>query len=286
MDILEKHINFYDDWKPAYYRVQEKRFLHTVPFIKNYSAVSEELSLLSDQVGTATHDAFRVKTEKGSALELGSIGSLFLHYLKHVCHYKNVFGTGVFPGDKKIDEYFIENDVLCEKYSYKKFNLDFQSELFPCADNFFDFVLCMEVIEHLNHNPYFLLKEINRLTRPYGMLLLTTPNVNCLGNVKKILTGAIPMVCPEFNIRNDPSAIHTREYSIPTLNEFLEHAGFKPVCIKTVNSFSSDTDLKALKDIKTLITDNGYSIEYRGDNILILAQKLSLPKSGYPALYV
>lgn len=277
-DIFEKHINFYDDWKPAYYRAQENRFFHTVPFIKNYSAVSEEVDLHHDQDAVAG-----VKTEKGNALELGSVGSLFLYYLKHVCHYKNVFGTGRFPGDKKIDEYLIEYDVMCERYSYRKFDLDFQSEVFPCADNFFDFVLCMEVIEHLNHNPYFLLKEINRITRPYGMLLLTTPNVCCLRNIKKILTGSIPMVFPEFNIRNDPTAVHTREYSVPALNEFLEHAGFKPVSIRTVNSFSSDTDLE---DIKTLITDNGYSMDWRGDNILILAQKLSPPKPGYPALYV
>jgi SAM-dependent methyltransferase len=45
----------------------------------------------------------------------------------------------------------------------------------PFPDNQFDLVWCSEVIEHLN-NPAFTISEIERVLRPHGSLLLTTPN--------------------------------------------------------------------------------------------------------------
>ncbi|MEK7567327.1 MAG: class I SAM-dependent methyltransferase [Patescibacteria group bacterium] len=45
----------------------------------------------------------------------------------------------------------------------------------PFADKSFDLVWCTEVIEHL-HKPSFLLEEIERVLRPGGKVILTTPN--------------------------------------------------------------------------------------------------------------
>lgn len=45
----------------------------------------------------------------------------------------------------------------------------------PFADKSFDLVWCTEVIEHLNY-PKFLLEEIDRVLKPNGLAVLTTPN--------------------------------------------------------------------------------------------------------------
>lgn len=45
----------------------------------------------------------------------------------------------------------------------------------PFDDDSFDLVWCTEVIEHL-HNPRHLLDEIERVLRPDGLAVLTTPN--------------------------------------------------------------------------------------------------------------
>lgn len=45
----------------------------------------------------------------------------------------------------------------------------------PYPDGTFDLVWCTEVIEHL-YKPEFLLEEINRVLKPDGMAILTTPN--------------------------------------------------------------------------------------------------------------
>lgn len=45
----------------------------------------------------------------------------------------------------------------------------------PFDDESFDLVWCTEVLEHL-HNPKFLLDEIERILKPNGRAILTTPN--------------------------------------------------------------------------------------------------------------
>ncbi|MDF3066861.1 MAG: hypothetical protein K0R38_2462 [Polyangiaceae bacterium] len=45
----------------------------------------------------------------------------------------------------------------------------------PFEDGSFDLVWCSEVIEHLN-DPAFSLGELRRVTKPGGLLVLTTPN--------------------------------------------------------------------------------------------------------------
>ena len=47
----------------------------------------------------------------------------------------------------------------------------------PFLDNCFDSIVCSEVIEHLN-NPEKSLKEFERILRPKGELVITTPNIS------------------------------------------------------------------------------------------------------------
>lgn len=49
------------------------------------------------------------------------------------------------------------------------------SEGIPFADESFDNVFCIEVLEHVP-NPYFTLGEINRVLKPDGVLVVSVPN--------------------------------------------------------------------------------------------------------------
>lgn len=48
----------------------------------------------------------------------------------------------------------------------------------PFISNYFDTVICSEVIEHVT-NPKMVFSEIQRVLRPHGELILTTPNWIC-----------------------------------------------------------------------------------------------------------
>jgi SAM-dependent methyltransferase len=47
----------------------------------------------------------------------------------------------------------------------------------PYSNEEFDAVVCTEVIEHLE-NPWALLRELHRITRPRGVVILSTPNLD------------------------------------------------------------------------------------------------------------
>ncbi len=55
-------------------------------------------------------------------------------------------------------------------------HFDAERDAFPYADASFDTVLCCELIEHLFTDPMHMMSEINRVLKPGGHLLITTPN--------------------------------------------------------------------------------------------------------------
>lgn len=52
---------------------------------------------------------------------------------------------------------------------------DFNFDRFPWSDGFFDQIAAIEVVEHLE-NPYHFLREMARIIKKDGILLVTTPN--------------------------------------------------------------------------------------------------------------
>jgi SAM-dependent methyltransferase len=59
---------------------------------------------------------------------------------------------------------------------HRLWDVDIEIEVLPFESDFFDSVIFTEVLEHLWRNPSFTVWQINRVLRPGGSLLLTTPN--------------------------------------------------------------------------------------------------------------
>lgn len=68
---------------------------------------------------------------------------------------------------------------------------DINAENLPFPDNFFDCITFIAVIEHLV-DPFHILKEIKRVLKKEGTLIIGTVNVASLSNRIKILTGRRP----------------------------------------------------------------------------------------------
>lgn len=85
-------------------------------------------------------------------------------------------------------------------------------------DNFFDFVFLLEVVEHLSDN-YLeeTLKEINRVLKPNGKLIITTPN-------NEILESSM-MICPDCACKYHRWQ-HLRSWNRKSLSEFVEKYKF------------------------------------------------------------
>jgi SAM-dependent methyltransferase len=81
----------------------------------------------------------------------------------------------------------------------------FNAELdrWPYENNRFDGVLVCEVIEHLVRDPMWMLWEANRVLRPGGWILITTPNCASYRSLERaLLRQENPQVFSRYNSRN------------------------------------------------------------------------------------
>jgi 2-polyprenyl-3-methyl-5-hydroxy-6-metoxy-1,4-benzoquinol methylase len=75
--------------------------------------------------------------------------------------------------------------VACERLGAKFLVADLGAGI-PCAPESMDLVLSIEGIEHVE-NPYAFLRDVHRVLRPGGLLILTTPNIVSLRSRTRFL---------------------------------------------------------------------------------------------------
>ena len=164
-----------------------------------------------------------------------------------------------------------ENENI--KLDYQHFNVE--EDQFPYENNKFDVVIFAEIIEHLLNDPCSVLREIKRVIKPDGYLILTTPNVARLENVARIISGT--------NIYDPysgygPYGRHNREYNCHELAALLKHEGFEVEVLFTAdvhtNSSSDYVDLDNIKDLINFRNEDlGQYIFIRAKNTGTVATK-------------
>jgi ubiquinone/menaquinone biosynthesis C-methylase UbiE len=148
------------------------------------------------------------------------------------------------------------------------YRLDLETELIPVENETFDMVICSEVIEHMEVDPQFMLAEINRVTKPEGSLILTTPNVTSSRGIWKILRGYEPYFYMQY--RHGATLYrHNYEYSLPTLRRVLSDSGF------IGKMWTEDTFEDPVHDDVPRLRELGYKLELVGDNIFAVMWKSS-----------
>jgi 2-polyprenyl-3-methyl-5-hydroxy-6-metoxy-1,4-benzoquinol methylase len=176
-------------------------------------------------------------------------------------------------GSKNMFSVIINNNIQCGEYHNTNQDLRKQIE-YP--DSMFDVILFMEVIEHVKdieetdgYNETFygtgqlnIIKECYRLLKSGGYLFLTTPNLNSIHSLKKLMAFEHPFVYWP----------HIREMSINDVKNYLKETGF---IIEKIGSESSwyhitDIDKMLIEDLKKY----GFSDEYREDNLFVIAKKV------------
>ncbi len=133
------------------------------------------------------------------------------------------------------------SDIDCARFKYKD-SVGFQ----PCdinkdisfAGNSFDYLLLLEVVEHLR-NPYVVLSQINRIMKPNGCLFISTPNVlNLKSRVRFLFEGTYEYFRepPLDQVKNPKEVIfnlHIAPYRYHELEYSLAVSGFKVAGIFT-----------------------------------------------------
>src|SRR5665213_83498 len=161
---------------------------------------------------------------------------------------------------------------------------DAEKDRFPYDDGYFSTVLCCELIEHLPSDPMHMMCEINRILKPGGTLILTTPNIASARAVSAILQGFHPMLFPAY-IRPNPSgeteARHNREYSSREVKDRLENSGFEVAALET--GPLRDEPKPELAWVEHLLDRYILPKENRGEGIYAVGRKRRAVRDRYPA---
>ncbi|MEJ7745178.1 MAG: methyltransferase domain-containing protein [Luteimonas sp.] len=143
----------------------------------------------------------------------------------------NYFGSGL--GDlvrQRVE--FDGFDGVRQSVVLESPHVNVETDSVPFADERFDLVLFCEVLEHMTNDPLAPLKELSRVTKMGGHIILTTPNATRLENVIAF--------CEGRNIYDPysgygPYGRHNREYTRHELHLLMDHCGFVAEISYTAN---------------------------------------------------
>jgi SAM-dependent methyltransferase len=162
---------------------------------------------------------------------------------------------------------------------------DAEKDRFPYEDEHFDTVLCCELLEHLTTDPMFMMVEINRVLKPGGHLVLTTPNIISMRAISAMLQGYHPGFFPAYIKPADPGAEvearHAREYAPREIAYLMRDAGLEVVTIET-GEFR-DHPHPEHEWVLHMLEFYKQDTSLRGDGIYVVAIKRGGVRERYPA---
>ncbi len=168
-----------------------------------------------------------VRDAQGHALELGSAPYFTTALLRGFTSLELTlanFFSDDFPAHAGHDVTWTppNAEARTEAFLYDHFNIE--RTRFPYESATFDVVLFCEILEHLLADPFAALREMHRVLRPDGTLIVTTPNVARIENVARLFAGA--NIYDPYS-GHGPYGRHNREYTMAELERLLTAAGFE-----------------------------------------------------------
>ncbi len=202
-----------------------------------------EKNNLTRQTAKATRKAQKIKEEVGINHRVLDVGCGGGPYANLICKENEVYALDECPIRLLLDE----DNALSKGYNLLCIGDGLQ---LPFADSFFDIVVCTEVLEHTLETRAFV-KELYRVLKTNGKIIISVPNLVSLSNRSGILFGKglhfnllwfkdrcfykltpWPMGIPEFKydfdgIRYPEQPLHIRFFTFESLRNFLKQIDFK-----------------------------------------------------------
>ena len=163
-------------------------------------------------------------------------------------------------------------------------HFDAEKDRYPYDSESFDTVLCCELVEHLVNDPMHLMIEVNRILKPGGHLVLTTPNIISYRAVFAILNSYHPGFFTNYikpNPSGDADARHNREYTPGEIHQLLTNSGFAIVRLET-GPFR-DEPHPEYQWVKLLIEKLQLQTYWREEGIYAVGRKAGPIRDRWPA---
>lgn len=153
------------------------------------------------------------------------------------------------------------------------FELDDYAERFGLGS--YDLCLNTEVIEHLLFDPSQMLHSINRMLKPGGHLILSTPNAVALGNVLRVLTGNPPTLWNQLNAASRRYYDrHNRDWTPFETTRLLREHGFEVTRVLTRDYYEDTRRLLARHAELALWARTHSTHSHHGDTQFVIGRKI------------
>jgi SAM-dependent methyltransferase len=148
------------------------------------------------------------------------------------------------------------------------FELDLDTGLMPFPDSSIMMITCIEIIEHIESQGHFI-KELVRILKPEGSLIITTPNLHSLeARLRFLLNGKLK----QFDEKGDPT--HISPLFLYPFSKILDRYNLS---ITEAWGFPTDgSSLSSrwlLKFVSKMLSYIGFRSEVSGDQLCIRLQK-------------
>jgi SAM-dependent methyltransferase len=163
--------------------------------------------------------SFLDEDDRGArVLEIGSFPGHFTVVLKRLGY--DVAGVDLDPA---------RGGAFWDKHGLDVRRTDVEQEPLPFPDGSFDVVLFTETIEHLRLNPLHALREIARVLRPGGRMILSTNNITPVHRFQFVVHGRAQSHALEAfqKLEQLGHMGHFRIYNFEELRDFCRHVGLR-----------------------------------------------------------
>jgi SAM-dependent methyltransferase len=172
-------------------------------------------------------------TSEQRCLELGARPFTFTLLMKRFRDYQLSL-VDFFTSDAREYGETLRLPALGEEHALVSALCDVEHETLPFADASFDGVLCCEILEHLTADPTAMLRQIHRVLKPGGWMVLTTPNVANVVNLLHLAHGR--NVYHPYEADYGPTWRHNREYTTAEVVDLVNGTGFEIDHIRVENA--------------------------------------------------
>jgi SAM-dependent methyltransferase len=268
-----------------------------VTHLEHIEQIMREHSLLRDSVSLDAWLTFptlsrfrdwvpRPASGETTLLDIGCYQPAIGYYV--ALGWRNIIGIAKEEGECNASHCYVTDNGA----TARNLILDVETEQIPQPDSSVDAVLMMEIFEHFGLDPIHALIEANRVLKPGGLLVFSTPNAPAFGNLFRIMRGETPYLGLEFS--GFSTNRHNRIYDCHELCKILRAAGFEiEICTSRTYQRNPPPWKMPLKmkifRILLKISDSwlrfrrGWQIE-RGDYLFVTARKKSAALERYPRL--
>ncbi|OGV42640.1 MAG: hypothetical protein A2X46_05075 [Lentisphaerae bacterium GWF2_57_35] len=211
-------------------------FPHANTFEKEYVEKAKIRGWLTLQhLPRATGGAQRI-------LDVGSMKGIYAPAYMRIWGYSEAY----LLGDDTPHEGSIEiPDGANDAFRFPCARCDIETQTWPLESNFFDTVVCTEVLEHMMFDPVFVMNEICRVLKPGGRCILTTPNTSSDSCLTYLVNGMqpgflryysrTPLEAGQRDLKTVSLMGHFHEYTRADLECLIQATGFETIFLKGIS---------------------------------------------------